>query len=181
MDKITSSFLRSLIGKLFNRSKNKLRLFNIPIILVVLFSSSASFGINSASASANLQATAGRLTCWYEPQSFFDCVQVDPYTVRWNIIGNPSDQGNINGQFDVEYPGGLVYVTAHWDSPAWDSIDGWYTHPTGHFGILDLPSTYINDGGSGTGGSYPTGCIIRSMPHSKSGACRTPNPGHAAH
>ncbi len=24
-------------------------------------------------------------------------------------------------------------------------------------------------------------CIIRSMPHSKSGACRTPNPEHAAH
>jgi hypothetical protein len=106
------------------------------------------------------------LTCYSNWPGVFECEQVDEYTVKWNIIGNPTNYSNITGQFDVERPGGLVYVTAHWDSPAWVSIDGWPTNPKGHFGIVGLPSVYINDGRSGTPcgpnlsqlcGNYPTG------------------------
>jgi len=96
---------------------------------------------------AALQASAGLLTCYSDNPSVFDCVQIDPYTVRWNIIGNPYNAPNITGQFYVEHPNQPVYVTAHWDSPSWVSIYGWQTNPKGHYGIIGLPSVYVNDGG----------------------------------
>ncbi len=97
---------------------------------------------------------AGTLTCYSDNPSIFDCVQIDPYTVRWNIIGNPSTAPNIAGQFQIQYPNQPVYVTAHWDAPDWVSIHGWQTNPEGRYGIIGLPSVYVNDGGYGTPCSF---------------------------
>ncbi len=109
--------------------------------------------------------TAGTLTC-YSDSSVFDCVQIDPYTVRWNVIGNPYDNGNITGQFSVQYPDGPVYVTAHWSYALWVSVNGTQTNPKGQYGIVGSSGVYVNDGGSGTVcshnlnqlcGNYPLG------------------------
>jgi len=103
---------------------------------------------------STLLPAAGTLTCYSDNPSIFDCVQIDPYTVRWNIIGNPSTAPNITGQFEVQHPNQPVYVTAHWDEPSWVSIHGWQTNPEGRYGIIGLPSVYVNDGGHGAPCSF---------------------------
>lgn len=95
------------------------------------------------------QFSAGTLACHAE-SSIFDCVQIDLYTVRWNVVGNPYNNGNITGQFSVQNPSGLVYVTAHWHYSSWVSADGVQTNPTGKYGILGSTGVYTNDGGVGS-------------------------------
>src|SRR5687767_4631640 len=80
-------------------------------------------------------SSAGMLTCGSDTADF-DCVQIDASTVRWNVIGNPYINPNITGGFSVQNPGGLVYVTAHWNSALWVSIHHVQTNPIGEFGIV---------------------------------------------
>jgi hypothetical protein len=103
---------------------------------------------STPTSTATLQSSAGTLTCFAESTDF-DCVQIDAYTVRWNVIDNPYNNSNITGQFSVQNPGGLVYVTAHWNASLWVSAYGVNTNPKGYFGIVGLSSAYVNDGGSG--------------------------------
>jgi len=107
--------------------------------------------------------TAGTLTCFVD-SSIFDCVQIDPYTVRWNVIGNPYDNGSITGLFSVQYPNGPVYVTAHWNYPLWVSINNIQTNPKGQYGIVGASGVYINNGGSGSVCSHDPGQLCGNYP-----------------
>ena len=108
----------------------KIFLTNLIALFLLLFNE----GTVSANSSAP-QTTAGRLTCDSE-SPIFDCVQIDPYTVRWNVIGNPYDNGNITGKFSVENPNIPVYLTIHWHYALWVSTYNQQTNPKGYYGIV---------------------------------------------
>jgi len=118
-----------------NTTRIIFRWLTIILVLMMIFQFTL---IMPPASAAPLQDSAGLLTCYSDNPSIFDCVQIDPYTVRWNIIGNPYNAPNITGQFEVQYPNNPVYVTAHWDSPSWVSIYGWQTNPEGRYGIIGL-------------------------------------------
>ena len=78
------------------------RLFQVIFASMLLISFHTGNAVaQTATPTPTSQTNAGALTC-FSGTSVFNCVQIDPYTVRWNVVGNPYDNGNITGSLQFK-------------------------------------------------------------------------------